>query len=104
MHECGWVHRDISITNILVDDQGLAKLADVEYAKRIDDLNSHSVRTVRLYPPVIDLPTDILCTRVLSISRRLNSTLMNTCFCTRIEGKNREPAIPSRSAAIISVI
>lgn len=33
MHKSGWVHRDISLGNILVVD-GVAKLSDLEYATR----------------------------------------------------------------------
>ena len=48
LHECGWVHRDISIGNILVVDDG-AKIADLEYAKRVDDDSPmHQGRTVRI--------------------------------------------------------
>ncbi|GJE95027.1 hypothetical protein PsYK624_112060 [Phanerochaete sordida] len=44
LHKCGWVHRDISAGNVLIVD-GVAKLADVEYAKRETDDTTHSVRT-----------------------------------------------------------
>ena len=46
LHQCGWVHQDISIGNILVVGTS-AKLADFEYAKRIDDTSDiHEGRTV----------------------------------------------------------
>ncbi len=81
MHECGWVHRDISITNILVDEQGIAKLADLEYAKRMDDTKSHRVRTVRFLVHVTVLAwLNITLCRVLMILKRLNSTPIDIIF------------------------
>lgn len=46
MHKCGWVHRDISSGNILIVD-GIVKIGDLEYAKRLDDDTSHAGRSVR---------------------------------------------------------
>lgn len=52
LHKVGWVHRDISIGNILVarsDDGAVVKLADLEYAKAFQDrpvLKSQELRTV----------------------------------------------------------
>ncbi|KAJ3552851.1 hypothetical protein NM688_g3934 [Phlebia brevispora] len=44
LHASGWVHRDISSTNILiVGDQ--TKLTDFEYAKKIGDTTVHNVRS-----------------------------------------------------------
>ena len=44
----GWVHRDVSTGNVLVDTAGKVRLADFEYAKKLDEeSNSHDVRTVR---------------------------------------------------------
>ncbi|GJE97380.1 hypothetical protein PsYK624_135970 [Phanerochaete sordida] len=44
LHHAGWVHRDISIGNLLVvGNTGM--ITDVEYAKRIDDGVSHGIRT-----------------------------------------------------------
>lgn len=52
LHAIGWVHRDISSGNIMVDTlTGVVKLADVEYAKMIGRSSGsehHDVRTVRL--------------------------------------------------------
>lgn len=49
MHQAGWVHRDVSPSNILIDQQGQVKLTDLEYAKRLDDqLTSHHIRTVHV--------------------------------------------------------
>ncbi|KAF8547849.1 hypothetical protein OG21DRAFT_1607222 [Imleria badia] len=48
MHRVGWVHRDFSVTNVLwveKDGQGVGKLTDLEYAKRVDSTTSHEVRT-----------------------------------------------------------
>ena len=47
MHKCGWVHRDISSGNILIVD-GVVKIGDLEYAKRMDDDTSHAGRSVRV--------------------------------------------------------
>ena len=44
LRKLGWVHRDVSIGNILSYD-GHAKLADLEYAKKMGDLKSHEMRT-----------------------------------------------------------
>ena len=35
MHASGWVHHDISIGNILVDESGHGRLADMEYSKKM---------------------------------------------------------------------
>ncbi|PSR77010.1 hypothetical protein PHLCEN_2v8109 [Hermanssonia centrifuga] len=37
LHTAGWVHRDISSANILIDNTGRAKLIDLEYAKKVDE-------------------------------------------------------------------
>ncbi|KAI0084508.1 hypothetical protein BDY19DRAFT_1060215 [Irpex rosettiformis] len=44
MHKSGWVHRDISSGNILVVD-GVVKISDLEYAKKMSDSTSHSERS-----------------------------------------------------------
>ncbi|CCM06760.1 uncharacterized protein FIBRA_09058 [Fibroporia radiculosa] len=45
LHEAGWVHRDLSTGNILILN-GKVKLADFEYAKRLDDqADAHEIRT-----------------------------------------------------------
>ena len=46
MHECGWVHRDISIGNILVDSAGRARLSDLEYAQKMDESDPMDDRVV----------------------------------------------------------
>lgn len=45
LHLAGWVHRDISIGNILIVN-GRGKITDVEYAKRVNDNMTHGVQTV----------------------------------------------------------
>ncbi|KAG1795217.1 hypothetical protein EV424DRAFT_1496644, partial [Suillus variegatus] len=48
LHKAGWVHRDFSIGNVIwvVDDNvGIGKLGDFEYAKEVDSVTSHDVRT-----------------------------------------------------------
>ena len=35
LHQCGWVHRDISMGNILIDSDNRARLTDFEYAERV---------------------------------------------------------------------
>ncbi|CCM06445.1 uncharacterized protein FIBRA_08708 [Fibroporia radiculosa] len=45
LHEAGWVHRNLSTSNIFVSN-GQVKLADFEYAKRLDDqADAHEIRT-----------------------------------------------------------
>ena len=45
LRKLGWVHRDVSIGNILSYEGG-AKLADLEYAKKMDDkAGGHNMRT-----------------------------------------------------------
>jgi len=44
LRKLGWVHRDVSIRNILSCD-GHAKLADLEYAKKIGDSETDEMRT-----------------------------------------------------------
>jgi serine/threonine protein kinase len=44
LRKLGWVHRDVSIGNIL-SYEGEAKLADLEYAKRVGEVKSHEMRT-----------------------------------------------------------
>ena len=36
MHRRGWVHRDLSIANVLLDHNGTGRLVDLEYAKMKD--------------------------------------------------------------------
>jgi serine/threonine protein kinase len=48
----GWVHRDISIGNILVPsnkEKSSLKLADLEYAKNLTDNIAHEIRTASTY-------------------------------------------------------
>jgi serine/threonine protein kinase len=46
-HGDGWVHRDISPGNILLDKDGKRViLSDLEYAKSLADDRSHEIRTV----------------------------------------------------------
>ncbi|PSS30941.1 hypothetical protein PHLCEN_2v2510 [Hermanssonia centrifuga] len=44
MHQTGWVHRDVSIGNILIDSHGKARLSDLEYAKDMKDTNDPEFR------------------------------------------------------------
>lgn len=50
LHAAGWVHRDISSGNVMVTSDNVVKLADVEYAKRIENsgVKCHDIRTVRI--------------------------------------------------------
>ena len=52
LHECGWVHRDISAGNIPITAGGEVKLSDWEYAKKLDsdDRLKHDIRTVSSSP------------------------------------------------------
>ena len=45
LHEHGFVHRDISTSNILLVN-GVAKLADLEYVKHEGETTEHNIRTV----------------------------------------------------------
>ena len=47
MHQDGWVHRDLSSGNILIDDRGHARVIDLEYAKRARDREVPEFRVVR---------------------------------------------------------
>ena len=40
LHKCGWVHGDVSANNILLHN-GVAKIADLEYAKKQDAICEH---------------------------------------------------------------
>ena len=56
----GWVHRDVSIGNILWhNDDG--KLADLEYAKRVGYTTSHDLRTASETCIVISQHTERSC-------------------------------------------
>ncbi|KAI5994284.1 hypothetical protein F5J12DRAFT_962663 [Pisolithus orientalis] len=44
LHSVDWVHRDVSATNSLRAGE-VGKLADLEYAKRMNDTNRHGIRT-----------------------------------------------------------
>lgn len=47
IHGCGWVHRDLSVSNLyLYEGRGL--IGDFEYAKHRDDDTYHEVRSVRV--------------------------------------------------------
>ena len=37
MHRCGWAHRDLSVANVLLDQDQKGRLVDLEYAKHSDD-------------------------------------------------------------------
>ena len=55
MHVAGWVHRDVSIANILLDAEGPFRLADLEYAKKIgEEKEFRVVRTCLLPLPSSD--------------------------------------------------
>ncbi|EED78584.1 predicted protein [Postia placenta Mad-698-R] len=48
LHDVGWVHRDMSIGNLLgfvLNGVLHCKLSDLEYAKRMDDRSGHEIRT-----------------------------------------------------------
>jgi serine/threonine protein kinase len=49
MRKLGWVHRNVSVGNILLCKEG-AKLADLEYAKKAGDVKSHEMRTASRSP------------------------------------------------------
>jgi hypothetical protein len=44
LHKAGWVHRDFSVGNVIWVG-GIGKLGDFEYAKEVDSITSHDVRT-----------------------------------------------------------
>ncbi|THG98583.1 hypothetical protein EW026_g3618 [Hermanssonia centrifuga] len=44
MHQTGWVHRDVSVGNILIDSHGKARLSDLEYAKDMNDQSDPEFR------------------------------------------------------------
>ena len=46
LHQRGWVHRDLSYGNILLDDRGQTKLIDFEYAKQMGDQTIPEMRVV----------------------------------------------------------
>lgn len=48
MHGSGWVHRDLSIGNIIIVD-GIAKLTDLEYAIPETSRQGKPGRTVQLF-------------------------------------------------------
>ena len=53
LHRNGWVHRDISYGNIMLDERGHTRLIDFEFAKKIRDLDVPEFRvvSVRFYSP-----------------------------------------------------
>ncbi|KAG2125306.1 hypothetical protein DEU56DRAFT_825606 [Suillus clintonianus] len=69
LHKAGWIHRDFSVGNVIWVE-GIGKLGDFEYAKKIDpNTTHHDVRTGTmhfmavevenqnyLFPPTIDPP------------------------------------------------
>ncbi|KAG6327945.1 hypothetical protein ID866_11144 [Astraeus odoratus] len=44
LHDAGWIHRDVSPGNLLRIGNSV-KIADLEYAKRLDSAESHEIRT-----------------------------------------------------------
>lgn len=55
LHEHGWIHRDLSRGNVLVDREGHARLIDFEFAKKcasLDDPEFQAVRTKKVYTAV----------------------------------------------------
>ena len=76
----GWIHRDISVGNILIVD-GQVKISDLEYAKMYMDMSlPHSIRTVRSLT-VTDgvVESKLTYSRVLSTSCLLKSRVIDTC-------------------------
>lgn len=49
MHTAGWLHRDVSIGNILIDESGHARLVDLEYAKKMGDDFIPELRVVSVF-------------------------------------------------------
>ena len=56
MHGAGWVHRDVSPGNVLVGAEGKVRLADLEYAKKVNE--GQEFRVVR---PQLSLLACIFC-------------------------------------------
>ena len=46
LHKHGWVHRDLSYGNVLVDPQGRARLIDFEFAKMCANKDEPEFRVV----------------------------------------------------------
>lgn len=47
LHGLGWVHRYITAENVLETEDGTVKLADLEFARSMDDTkNLHTFREV----------------------------------------------------------
>lgn len=60
LHHSGWVHRDLNLSSILLDDDLTVRLAHLESAKRIDSTSpAHPGRIVR--PPLISVVQDLTC-------------------------------------------
>ncbi len=47
MYQTGWIHRDVSTGNILIDSHGKTRLSDLEYAKDMNDKSDPEFRIVR---------------------------------------------------------
>ena len=56
LHEHGWVHRDLSYGNVLVDAAGGARLIDFEFAKKYASKEDPEFRVVRTSYGVDDAP------------------------------------------------
>lgn len=80
MHKYGWVHRDVSSGNILVVD-GVVKISDLEYAKKMGDETSHNGRSVRFAPLFVFRTMALInARRVLHYSCLLRHGGMAICF------------------------
>lgn len=79
MHTAGWLHRDISIGNILIDESGHGRLVDLEYAKRMGDdvVPEFRVVSVFYFPRVLSSRHN-LCNRVQR--RSLPTKSMRRCI------------------------
>lgn len=74
MHAFKWVHRDLSDGNILVDRSGVGRLADLEYAKSMDD--GDEIRIVRLLVPS---SSSTYCELSWTFSPKPGHTILHFC-------------------------
>ncbi|PSS18944.1 hypothetical protein PHLCEN_2v3160 [Hermanssonia centrifuga] len=89
MHDAGWIHHDISPGNILVDENGCAKLTDLEYAQRMDDTAREELRVGT--PNFMAVEVDSQCYQYLPLSR----------YCVGLESTQQD-SDPERTTRLIA--
>ncbi|KAJ3559366.1 hypothetical protein NM688_g392 [Phlebia brevispora] len=80
MHLAGWVHRDVSAGNMLITEDGVARLTDLEYAHRVGEDDEARLGTAKFMATEVDLQEYIFSRNnpLLASPRRSKKTTLST--------------------------